>query len=95
MVRKYGSRDAPDSDSVELYNDLQIGGDDAYELLTQISEAYRTSFANFNFHDYFPYETEALWFYLKSLLGLNYKRKSFSFGHLVAVVNCGQWFEPK
>ena len=95
LVRKYGPRNAPDSDSLELYNDLQIGGDDAYEMLTEISRNYGTSFTNLNFHDYFPYETEAAWFYLKSLLRLKYKRRSFNLGHLIAVVDRGEWFESK
>jgi hypothetical protein len=95
MVRKYGPRDTPDLSSVELYNDLQIGGDDAYEMLTEVSKKYGITFTELNFHDYFPYETEAAWFYFKSLLGLRYKRKSFNFGHLNAVVERGRWFDPE
>jgi hypothetical protein len=41
-----------------IYHDLHIGGDDADELLTEISRRFGVSFSGFNFADYFPNETE-------------------------------------
>lgn len=37
-----------------LYQDLQIAGDDARELLNGIAEVYGVSFQGFQFAEYFP-----------------------------------------
>lgn len=82
------------SSETELYHDLSIAGDDASELLDTVCTKYGTSFEAFEFDAHFPNETEAALYWMKKCLGLRDKRrKSFSFGHLVAVVGVGKWFE--
>jgi hypothetical protein len=81
--------------AVHIYHDVHIAGDDAFELFEETSKIYSTKFHGFLFGHYFPGETESLWHYLKSCLGFaDRSRKSLTFGHLVAVVEQGAWFEP-
>jgi len=83
------------SSEIELYHDLSIAGDDAGNLLDTISIKYGTSFESFEFSAHFPNETEAAFLWVKKCLGFRDKRRrSFSLGHLVAVVMRGVWFEP-
>jgi len=94
-TRKIAGTRNPLPMSVRLYQDLQIAGDDASELLEGISRTYGTSFQGFSFSSYFPDETEACWFYLKSFFGFRDRtRKPLTLGHLIAVVEEGVWFEP-
>jgi len=94
-VRKFAGTKKTISTTVRIYHDLHIAGDDAFELLEEISMSYGTSFQGFLFSCYFPDETEAVWYYLKSRLGLQDRtRRSFTLGHLIAVVAEGVWFDP-
>jgi hypothetical protein len=94
-VQKIHGSKRPIPISAEIYHDLQIAGDDAAELLNEIVKAYGVSFQGFRFEDYFPDETEALWLFIKCRLGFpDKKRMSFTFGHLIAVVQHRAWFDP-
>ena len=81
--------------SARIYHDLQLGGDDAFELLEDISKAYGVSFQGFRFDDYFPNETDHMWLAWKARLGFpDTKRKPLTFDHLVDVVRQGHWSDP-
>ena len=81
----------PITPQMALYHDLRLYGDDAYEILSELSKRYGVSFTGFSFSAYFP--SEGL---LTALLRFrspeNWKR--LTVGHLVAVVERRQWFEP-
>ena len=81
--------------SARIYHDLQLAGDDAVELLEEISKTYEVSFRGFHFDDYFPNEAEHLWFVWKAWFGFpDTKRKPLTFDHLIEVVRRGSWFAP-
>ena len=40
----------------ELYADLRVSGDDAYELIERVHRVFGTSFAGLNLGDFFPGE---------------------------------------
>ena len=82
-------------DSVCLYHDLKISGDDADELLGAVQKKFGTKFEGFKFAEYFPNEPEAIFHHMGNLVGMKNKFKRFPFGHLVAVVKAGNWFEPE
>lgn len=82
-------------DDVELYHDLSLFGDDAYEIFEEIHNKYGTDFGKFEFSDYFPNETEPIYHWRRKIFGYRDRnRKSFTFGHLVRVVEVGTWFSP-
>ncbi len=86
----------PIFDGTELWHDVGVGGDDAMELLEYVHGKYGTRFDSLEFGDYFPNESMGLlWLAWKKRLGFSdTKHKSFTFGHLLAVVHKGQWFDP-
>jgi hypothetical protein len=82
-------------DETRLFHDLRVYGDDAYELLQQIHDAFGTSFRDLDFCAYFPNETEGGWTYrIDAFFRPSYRKKPLTLGHLVAVIEHGQWFEP-
>lgn len=94
IQRIHGSK-KPIPGSARIYHDMQLGGDDAFELLEGISKTYGVSFEGFRFDDYFPNETEHLWLMWKARFGFpDHKRKPLTFDHLVDVVIRGSWFDP-
>ena|SRR6185437_419132 len=74
-----------------IYHDLRLYGDDAYELLTEVSKRYSVSFSGFVFSAYFPGEG-----FLGNFWAWRAKNKwkRLTVGHLAAVAECGSWFEP-
>jgi hypothetical protein len=74
-----------------LYHDLRIWGDDAYELLTDLHRRFGTSFQTLNFPVYFPCEGPFNDFFAWRARA---KRPRLTVGHLIAVVERGDWFEP-
>ena len=80
--------------STALYQDLGIGGDDAFELLEEIAARFGTSFKGLDWPVYFPNESEAMWRHWAKKLGFRQNFKRITVGHLVAVVERGEWFEP-
>jgi len=83
------------SDVTRLYHDLWIAGDDAAELLNKVHNRFGTRFDGFHFETYFPNETDAMIEHVARLFGYSRRRKGFSFGHLLQVVNAGRWFDPE
>ena len=80
------------SASTLIYQDLLISGDDATELIDRIQKECGTSFQGFPFGDYFPDETESLFYRFLHLFGRNSK-KNLTVGHLLKVVEAGKWYE--
>jgi Protein of unknown function (DUF1493) len=74
-----------------LYHDLRLYGDDAHEILTELSKRYGVSFSGFNFSTYFPNEG-LLAPFLPLRAPENWRR--LTVGHLLAVIDRQQWFEP-
>ena len=77
-----------------LWHDLQLGGDDMFELLGAVHQQFDTSFEGLNFTSFFPEEHEAMGAGWASKLGFRSKLKPVSVQHLVDVVRQGQWFDP-
>lgn len=80
--------------TTRLQHDLHLGGDDVDELLEKIVATYGTDFSELDFDAFFPDETDALSYYWTSLIGCESDKKEFTLGHLVDVINRGQWFDP-
>ena len=79
----------------ELYADLRIGGDDAWELIERVHQVFGTSFVGLSLADFFPGENDPPGgFWLGKASEKPPDLRSFTFGHLLAVVECGHWFEP-
>ena len=80
----------------ELYADLGISGDDAWELIERVQHIFGTSFAGLSLADFFPGEHDPPGgFWLRKASEKPPNLGSFTFGHLLAVVECGQWFKPE
>jgi hypothetical protein len=93
LLKKY-ARCKVINDGSRLFQDLTISGDDAGELLSEVGTRFNTSFMGFPFATYFPNETEALGAHWAGLIGFSKPRPPLTFGHLLAVVKAGHWFEP-
>jgi len=95
FLRRIGGKKKVISEKTLVLQDLGIGGDDAGELLDEIHASFGTRFDGFEFDLYFPNETEALGEHYARLLGFKSRRKPLPVGHLVSVIEHGQWFEPE
>lgn len=84
----------PVSDTLRLCRDLSIMGDDAHELLARISKEFGTRFDGFDFHTYFPNETEAIYWHIGRWFGCHYPKKEITVGHLGTVIENGRWVDP-
>jgi len=81
--------------SDRIFQDLDISGHDAGELLTRVHREFGTSFAELDFAAYFPDEGDGMFYVLLfNRLGW-FKKKSMTLEHLVEVVTAGKWFEPR
>ncbi|MGJ1269867.1 DUF1493 family protein [Sphingobacterium spiritivorum] len=56
LLEEYNSTDMVLDESVRLYHDLNIYGDDAIELLNCFKEQFKVDLSRFQFTDYFPSE---------------------------------------
>lgn len=92
ILRGIIGRDKKIDRSTLIYDDLRISGDDAIELIERIHREFGTSFKSFRFPDYFPYESESL-LYGVFLLFAQSRKKPLTVGHLLDVVDRGEWFE--
>ncbi len=82
------------SEALEIYRDLGIAGDDAWDMIDEIQKQFGTRFEGLEFDKHFPGEQEALFLHIGKLFGLRKKiGKSLTFGHLVDVIEKGVWFE--
>ena len=80
----------------ELHADLRISGDDAWELIERVHQVFGTSFVGLSLGDFFPGENDPPGgFWLGKASEKPPDLRPFTFGHLLAVVECGHWFEPE
>ena len=80
-----------------LREDLGVDGDDWDEILVTITQHWGdTDFTSFNFYDYFREEPQlhALYICLKDFWS-GKRLRPLTVGHLAAVIDRGQWFEPE
>lgn len=95
LIRHFHGTKRPIDRSAELYHDMQLTGDDAGDLLDAVAMRFGTSFEGFAFDVYFPNETDSVLYAWARRFGFrDRRRKSLAVGHLIAVVEKGQWFEP-
>ena len=94
LIQRIRASGEPISMSAAIFHDLGIAGDDAYKLLQDIVAQFGTSFAELDFHSYFPDELDAFVWHWASKLGFRPKLKVLTVAHLIAVVERGSWFEP-
>jgi hypothetical protein len=96
IVKRIGGSKTQIQLSTLVYHDLRIDGDDAAELLADISNSFAVSFKGMDFHAYFPDETEAIWWHWGSKLGIVSLRRfrPCTIGHLLNVIDRGEWFDP-
>jgi hypothetical protein len=79
----------------ELYRDLGLNGDDAWDLLENIRKDRGVDFSGFEFDRYFPNETDAIYYLWGRRFGLWRNRfKPMTIAHLTEVIERGRWFEP-
>ena len=79
----------------ELWGDLGLFGDDAFELLEAIHTDCGVDFSDLDFDRYFPNETEGGYYWWGRRIGLWRKRfVPLTVGHLDAVIERRQWFDP-
>jgi len=79
----------------ELWRDLGLYGDDAFELLEAIHTDCGVDFSDLDFTRFFPNETEGTYYWWGRRIGLWRKRfASLTVGHLDAVIARRQWFDP-
>jgi hypothetical protein len=93
-VRKFAGNEKITSET-RIYQDLGIGGDDAWELLDDLRQAFRVDFSDMDFSLYFPNETEMISEKFVELLRRAPRRPPLTIDHLVKIIECGRWFEPK
>jgi Protein of unknown function (DUF1493) len=94
ILRSVGPKEARIHDSIRIYHDLLISGDDAVELLERVHNAFGTRFDGFTFETYFPDETESISTRIAKFFGINDGKREFTFKHLLSVVDRGAWFDP-
>jgi len=96
MIRQISGGRTPIGLSTAIYHDLQIAGDDAFDLIARIRDRYGVSFSAMDFQRYFPPEGEALFCYLASKFGYRDKRRPrLTVEHLLSVIERGSWFDPQ
>jgi hypothetical protein len=93
LISKYVGREAV-TDDTELYRDLSLVGDDAYEFLAEFARLFSISgFERLHFDDYFPSEGWNL--FLPRWFGVRDKRRGrITISHLLNVVENRSWLDP-
>src|SRR5262249_17093645 len=93
IIRDIGGSKSPIDESTRIYQDLQISGDDAFEVIERIHKECGTSFRQLDFHEYFPNETDAIFYHIMQLFGWTWKKKTMTVGELLRAVEAGNWVE--
>lgn len=96
MLQRIGGKPRPIPRTAAIYHDLQIGGDDAYELLEMVAKRFDISFSGLDWAKYFPNETEMgpITYWSLKLGFRDTKHRRITVGHLLDVIERGAWFEP-
>ncbi|MEJ0025753.1 MAG: DUF1493 family protein [Rhizomicrobium sp.] len=94
ILRRIVASNIDISELTEIFGDLGIAGDDAWDFISEIRNSFGTRFDGFNFNDYFQNEEEALMAHIGRLLGFcRRSKKKLTICHLIDVVQNGAWFE--
>jgi uncharacterized protein DUF1493 len=91
IIRRIASSSGPICDQTRLLHDLSISGDDAIELLSAIEKQFGPFTVGMEFDDYFPNETEGMWYRRGKFLGLWKPKKELTVGDLLTCVKAGRW----
>ena len=91
LIRKITLSSKAIGDETRLLHDLSISGDDAYELLSAIEKQFGPITVGMNFDDYFPNETEGMFYRRGKFLGLWMPKKELTVGDLLTCVKAGRW----
>lgn len=95
MVREFAGRRAHLSEETRLFHDLSISGDDAGDLLDNVHKRFGTDFSEMDFDEFFPNETEGIFYRRGRFLWFGRTKRESSLGHLLKVVNEGRWLDPE
>ena len=60
----------------------------------EVHRAFGTDLYSLDFSKYFPDESESLIWGLLMRLGVKYKKKEITIGHLLEVIRKKAWFDP-
>jgi hypothetical protein len=94
IIRRIAADEAVMPDS-EIYGRWRISGDDASEMLKEISSTFGTDLSALPFGDYFPEEMESLGANFLRFFGHKSRWKSLTPNDLVESVLAGHWIAPK
>ena len=93
IIRDVAGQKLRTDETTRIYQDLSIAGDDAFELLERIHEECGTSFRELDFEQYFPNETDSLFYHILHFFGWQWKKKTMTVGDLLKAVEAGNWVE--
>lgn len=91
IIRRIASSSQPISDETRLLHDLSISGDDAFEVLSEIEKRFGPFTVGMEFDDYFPNETESMWYRRGKFLGLWMPKRELTVGDLLTCIKAGRW----
>jgi hypothetical protein len=91
IIRKFASSSEPIGDQTRLLHDLSISGDDAFELLSELEKQFGPFTIGMEFDDYFPDETEGMWYRRGKFLGPWKPKKELTVGDLLTCIKAGRW----
>ena len=92
-IRKLTLSSARIDDQTRMLHDLSISGDDAVELLSTLEKQFGPITVGMDFNDYFPNETEGIWYWRGKFLGLCKPKKELTVGQLLMWIKLGRWTE--
>jgi hypothetical protein len=81
-------------ENLRVFHDLNIAGDDAYELLDFIAGEFNVDFHDMEFTKFFPEEGEVLSEYFLKMIRFPTRFKALTIGHLIEVAMTGRWVDP-
>jgi hypothetical protein len=94
MIRELACHRGQLSEKTRLLHDLSISGDDAADLLDRVQKRFGTSLSGMNFEEFFPNETESMFYRRGRFLGFGRPKRELSLGHLLRIVKEGRWLDP-
>lgn len=93
IIRKFASSSATIGDQTRLLHDLSISGDDASELLEALEKQFGPITVGMEFDDYFPNETEGIFYRRGKFLGFWKPKKELTVSQLLTCIKLGRWTE--
>ena len=93
IVREFAGRKAIITDEFSMYHDVKIRGDDIAWFLDAVINEFGTDLGALEWRLYFADNQENIVPYLRRRFCRWDDKKRLTFGHLLAVVERGAWFE--